>query len=360
MRIEKKKLQNILSSTKKALVKTISEIGEGVQILVTNNELLISASSVFMSITGHTKVEPCSDMLCIVNAEQLYNTLNRINSDYVELNVDDSSLIVSGMNFSVNLPLLDDSMSNIKVVAKPDNYCETSHLKEYIKKCAHSLGDGKSDFKLGSFYIQLGENDDLKVTALDGRRISIRMNDENMNDDKYKTIGDYIVHGKQLKTAMDIISEDVKIGKYDDNNIFISGKNEDGEFNIIVSLVAGVFFNIVSTINSIQKDVIIKVDKNELINAINVAALFGHPILSITKNSITIVSKKEGRANITIPCKSNCDDKIKRCLNAQYAIDALSSLEGDEVTIEMANVLSPISMFSINGEKEIVMPIKIS
>lgn len=362
MKVERKKLVAVTSNVRKAIAKSNNEMLESIKIEGKDGVLSLSSSSYYITITGSIDVDDLSDFTCVVNAAMFYNTISKVMAEYIELIKEEKYVYIKGQafdagtNYNIKLPILDDTLCPIETVEITDKRgYDGSILKNYIKACSHAIGNGDKDLKMGSFFIEVGDNDNLRVTSLDRYRISVRHNGNKEYNESF------IVPGKQCKDAAEIIDEDFVFYRAEDNNIIMSGKTEDCHYNILIRLVEGSYFNFSSILNVINRKYKVIAKKQELLDALNVVTLFGHPILTITKDRISFSTKKEsGMADLIIQAKTEMDiEKFVICLNGGYFKDAIVSLEGDDIEIDLTSENTPVLLSSNTKEAEIILPITI-
>ncbi len=362
MRVKKDTFVQLISNAKKAINKSTIESFEAIKMEVNGDILKVSGSSSLMTIEGSTVVESNEDFECAVFADVLLNTITKLATEDIDISIiqyKGQNLLRLKCNIAdIKLPLVD--LNNCSIRSCDDisfKECNVESLKQFTAECEHALDEKKNDYRFSSFYITIDANN-LKTIALDGKRISTRQT----SSDKITEKG-FMVHGKPLREALRIINEDVKMGLSQKNDcVVLSGKTNDCNYNIIVSLVGGEYFNVDQLLNVCNPDISVKVDKKALLNILNVSCLFDKQILHIKKGNITInCENTTGTGEFPVNVENNIEDEKEFIigLNGRYLKESIESLQGEEVTMYFTNDVSPVYVFSNENEMEMILPIKL-
>ena len=214
-------------------------------------------------------------------------------------------------------------------------------LKDVIRQTIFSISENDNNKMMGGELFEI-ENDNLRVTSLDGHRISIR----NISlKDSYES-KKVIVPGKILNEVNKIVA-----GTTDDVDIYFSDNNIIFEFDntVVVSrLIDGEYFKINQMLSS-DYATKVNINKKALIEAINRSSIFVNEkdkkpiILDITDDNITLSissSRVEGRYKEDISIDKE-GKNIKIGFNPKFLSDALRAIDEDEVSLYMLTPKSP-------------------
>lgn len=213
-------------------------------------------------------------------------------------------------------------------------------LKELIRQTIFSISDNESNKLMTGENIEIDGNQ-LRVTALDGYRVSIR------NVELKESYGNrnVIVPGKTLNEIGKILTGDmdkeVRIF-FDDKNIILEIDN-----TIVHSrLIEGKYYNINQMLSS---DYLTKVtlNKRELIDCIDRASLFVKEaekrpvIIDIYDNEMVIsINSSLGSMNEEIMVEKEGTD-LSIGFTPKFLLDVLRVIDDDTVTLYMTNAKAP-------------------
>ena len=363
MKIEKEVLVKALSNVKKAIEKSTMESFEAFNIKSSDGIMSITGGSAYMTITGSFPTESDEKFSCVINADALFSTISKIMVDYIELTLNNDVLQIRSDDVALDLPTMDPGIfpvedvttDGITMINAPDS------LQDYVKACEHSVGNEKRDFRMASFFVEFGDNNEVKVTTLDGQRISKRYTSN------FKPNKSFIASGKTFKTALRIIEDNLMLGLMDTKAI-ISGKSEGCTYNISINLVEGDFYSVDSIIKNLSGKIVVKASKQDLLSILNLSVLFKRLVLTICENNINVNAKgdegclsqgKLAQRMAVVTEGITGDEKFRIGINSKYLSDAVNSLEDDFITIKFSGDVSPIMLSSNEKELEIILPIKL-
>ena len=213
-------------------------------------------------------------------------------------------------------------------------------LKEIIRQTIFAISVNESSRVMTGEYFEIDGNH-LRVTALDGFRVSIRNVELRGVYDKHnvivpgKTLGEI---GKILSGEMD---KDVRIC-FDDRNIIF-----EFEDTVVHSrLIDGKYFVIDSMINA-ECDTKVTLNKRELIDCIDRASLFVKEtdkkpvIVEIFENYISIsINSQYGGMNEDITAEREGND-LRIGFTPKFLLDILRVIDDDTVTLYLRNPKNP-------------------
>lgn len=213
-------------------------------------------------------------------------------------------------------------------------------LKEVIRQTIFSVADNETNKVMAGELFEI-DGDKLKVTSLDGHRISIRNVDLRESFQPVKVI----VPGNVLEEIGKIISGDA------DADVMIEFSKLHIVFRfddiIVVSrLIEGKYFD-VSKMLGIQHTLNVKINRRSLIDTIDRASLLVRdgvkkPIIMDVKNNEMTLSCTSSLGNMheTIDVVQVGND-IKIGFNPALILGALKAIDDEEITLYMSNKAAP-------------------
>ena len=234
-------------------------------------------------------------------------------------------------------------------------------FKDMVRQTAFSLNANNENNRTTTGFDMIIYGDYMRLTTLDGHRVSIRNVDFGKEYEKQEVI----IPGKTLKEISAIIPSDAE--KF--VSIYITDNHISFEFDntVVVSrLIDGEYINVDKMITSEYKTKVV-IDKKRLANSIDRSLFFSK---EGNKKPI-VVDIKEGVLNIQIKSSTgglNEDIEIEKegndltiGFNPKFVLDALKAIDDDEVTLYFINSISPVY---IKDEKEtciyMILPINLS
>ena len=213
-------------------------------------------------------------------------------------------------------------------------------LKEVIRQTIFSIADNDNNKLMTGELFEIEEND-LKVVALDGHRISIR-NIELKNNYSHKKV---VVPGKTLQEVSKILPGSAE----DEVSIFLTDNHIVFEFEnttVVSRLIEGEYFKIEQMLSS-DYETKVKINKRELLDCIDRATLLVKEgdkkpiIMNITDGTMELkINSFIGSMNEDIDIAKEGKD-ILIGFNPKFFIDALRVIDEEEVTLYMVNPKAP-------------------
>ena len=214
------------------------------------------------------------------------------------------------------------------------------YLKKIIGQTIFSIAEGESNILMTGECFEVNGNN-LKVTALDACRISIRNITLKENYGKTKCI----VPGKTLNDLTRIIEGDMD----KDVNIYFSNNHIMFEFEntkVVSRVIEGEFFKIDQML-SFDYQVKVRANKNELYDSIDRATLLINEsdkkpiVMDIKDENISIRMKSfAGTMNEEVEILKEGKD-LMIAFNPKFIKDALKAIDDEEITMYMVNAKNP-------------------
>ncbi len=233
-------------------------------------------------------------------------------------------------------------------------------LKELIRQTIFSVSDNENNKVMTGEFFEINENE-LKVTSLDGHRISIR----NVTLKENYAPTSAIIPGKMLLEIGKILPGDM-----DQNvNLYFMERHVLVEFNrtVIVSrLIEGKYYNVNQMIIS-DYDTKVVVNKREMMDCIDRAILL---VRDSDKRPVILSIHDEGISMNMNTSLGNMDEEITVFkegndltigFNPKFLMDALRAIDEEEVAIYMTNAKAPCFIRDVNNSYiYLILPVNIN
>lgn len=226
-------------------------------------------------------------------------------------------------------------------------------LKDLIRQTIFSIGVSEQNKIMSGIHMAI-KNDILKVTSLDGHRISIRkVQLKNIYSEQ-----EVIIPGKTLSEISKILKDDAE----SDVNIYLEKNHVLFEFNntkVVSRLIEGLYFNVNKMMSS-EYETKIRINKRDFYDCIDRSMLFSKegnkkPIVINIENEILNVSVNSplGSMDADVDIEKQGRD-IRIGFNPKFISDALKVIDDEEIDIYFMNSKAPCYIKDEN-EKYIYM-----
>lgn len=213
-------------------------------------------------------------------------------------------------------------------------------LKDIIRQTSFSVSDNDANKMMTGMLVQIHGNM-MKMVALDGHRISIRVIELKDSYPDYKVI----VPGKQMTEINKILSSETD----DMVQIYITSSQMifDIEYTMmVIRLIDGEYFNYEQMIRN-EFNTKLTVNRRELIESVNRATLLVKEgdkkpvIVSITDDQMELMGNSAvGSMNESLPIvKEGADQMIG--FNPKFLVEALRAIDDEEITMYLYDAKSP-------------------
>ncbi|MDU3180515.1 MAG: DNA polymerase III subunit beta [Lachnospiraceae bacterium] len=359
VRINREVLKQAAAKSAKIIGKSIQPIMECLYLEIKEDKIYVSAISNDVTICTTAEGAVCDENFeCLLTSDLFLSVLGKMKSEYVILEMDKKSkepiLQLRGGSISMKIHCLDTALWNKAMPIKdPDLSVDTDFLLPAIAQCKHAL-DPKGDLpQKSSFCVHCKENE-WKLTALDGFRISSRGSaPEDANE--------ILLPGHTLILLESIL----------ETNVHLEIKGEvvcikDSFTEVRLRTVAAKYFDLKSTLNK-PAEHYVKLKKADLVDVLELACVLFKSDdkeravrLDINADTMTVIAKDKvaNDMNSIIQVESDFDKPFSIGFNPSYLLDALKSIQEDEIRLGIINHITPLS---IKGESymEMVLPVKI-
>ena len=198
-----------------------------------------------------------------------------------------------------------------------------------------------------SVHLTIG-SESQQAIALDGHRISVR----GAVTDRIREVN---ISGEFLRSVLKLIDGELNF-EVDEEDILVKGPG----VRIFGKTTDGKYFNVDQFLNAPPLSIQLQVSRAEMLENLKVLTMVSqNVILEIKKEREVVMSSREATHDATCSIDGTGTLKpIKIGFNGKYLQEAFSSIEDEEVTMEMEGPRSPIYM---RGEKwlEMILPVNI-
>lgn len=234
-----------------------------------------------------------------------------------------------------------DDFSYLPFIEKNDGVTISQFtLKEVIRQTIFSIAANDSNKIMTGELFEIEDNM-LKVTSLDGHRISIRKIELKSHYNSKKVI----VPGKTLTEISKILSgelEDMADLYFTDNHILF----EFGDTKVVSRLIEGNYFRVDQMLSS-DYDTKVTINKRELLDCIDRATLFVKEgdkkpiIMNLADHTMELkISSQIGSMDEMIDISLEGKD-IKIGFNPRFLMDALRVIDDEQVDMYFMNPKAP-------------------
>lgn len=345
--MDRLKFLNALTNASKALKSGILNIN------VKSQKMVISGVSQHISIWCYLDAE-LDDMQIAVKSSTAIAATSKIPDKKISLFLEKSGLCISGENSKVVLPLVEYEEHSRS--EKYDSGIETTGLAPYVSQVIHALDDTGYNPMMTAIHLQVYNDGGFQLTALDGKRYSIR----NTKSKGASLVSDFVIYGKELNEALRII---------DNNNVTIY-RPQSGNFirlvgenlEIQIAMLDGKYFNL-DALRSEVFPIRLVANREAFLNAVSLVQLVSKKALvDISTTEIRFTGHEtEGETESRIEIRSKgleSQSCIQTAFMCTQLIDALKSIEAENVTIHMKSSMNQFCITEGHHAIEMVLPIR--
>ena len=360
-------LDSLVNVVRAISPKNIIPILNGIKFELNKDGLYLTASDSDLTIKAFI---PKSDIesieeegTIIIQSKYIIDIIRKLPNDIINIEVVDGLKIrIYTDNSQYNLNCLnkeDYPQINLEESKKPI-ILKGDILKNTIKQTIFAISLQESRPLLTGVNIKINGSL-MEVVATD----SYRLAKKSINlDNEYPDVVDITIPGKNINEFDKILSDDSEVLIHIFNNkVLFKYKN----FTFQSSLLNG---NYPNTSNLIPKDfeIIINTTLNDFYSSIDRAALLTQSkdkniVRMETESNILHISSyasEIGKVEDTININKNIDKDIAISFSSKYMMDALKTLNEEELLILLNNDSSPIILKSVKDESliQLILPIK--
>ncbi|MBE5938328.1 MAG: DNA polymerase III subunit beta [Lachnospiraceae bacterium] len=341
--------------------KTTMPILESILIESYNDTIKLTGNDMEMGIETLVKGIIDEEGTVLVEAKMFFEFVRKMPSDEIVIQSNDNQVILKSGKSEVKLAVKDKNEFPVLPDIVKSNMITISQftLREMIRQTIHSISTNESSKLMTGELFEIN-GDELKVTSLDGYRISIR---------KVKLKESYpgikvVIPGKTLNEITKIISGGIE----DDVNIYFDEKNVLFEFDdtIVMSrLIEGEYYKIDQMLSG-DYETKITINKSELFGCLDRATLLIRDsekkpvVLNITDGVLRLeLNSTLGAMDEDIEIIKNGPD-IMIAFNPKFLMEDLRVIDDDTIDLYFINSKAPFFIKNDEGSYiYLIVPVRL-
>ena len=354
LRIQKADLVAGISTVSRAVPsKTTMSILECIMIDAVDGDIKLIANDMELGIETIIGGEIVTPGKIAVNAGIFSNIIRKLPDNEVKIVTDGEKISITCENSEFHiLGRSGEDFSYLPVVEKNSEIKLSQYtLKEMITRTIFSVSSNESSGMMTGELLEVKEND-VRMVALDGHRISIR---KVTLDEAYGNFK-VIISGKTLLEISRILSGNTtKVC-----SIYFTGRHILFEFDstrVVSRLIEGTYYNIDSMLSNSYMATV-KVNRQKMLDCIDRATLLVREedkkpiIVMIRDGSMELkINTSIGSMDEVIDIEKNGED-MDIGFNPKFVIDALRAVDDDEVTMYLVSPKAPCFIRNDIGEEK--------
>jgi len=263
----------------------------------------------------------------------------------------------AGSRFTISGRGADDFIYIPTVDTKASLKISQFTIREMINQVIFAVSDSDLNAAMAGVYIEIIENH-IRMTALDGHRIAVRVNELNDINDSVKAI----VPGKTLNDLSKIISgerDNEMVIEFAPNHIIFKYEKT----KVVSRVIDGEYFKIDGMLRD-EHETLVKINKRMFFDCLDRSTLLINEsdkkpvILDILDEEMNLRLKSAiGTMNELIPIHKEGKD-IKIAFNPKLLIDALRVIDDEEITLYLLKYNYPCTIKDDNGSYSyVILPV---
>lgn len=336
-------LQGVMTVSKAVPSKTTMPILECILIDTTDGEIKLTANDTELGIETIIDGDILDKGKIALEAKLFSEIVRKLPNSEVSIETDEKYNAVircEKAKFNLSGKAGDDFAYLPEVEKSKPVIISQFSMKEIIRQTIFSIADNESNKLMTGELFEI-QNDEFKVTSLDGHRISIRKIALKDSYDAVKAV----VPGKTLNDVSKILSGGVD----DELYIYFTDRHIVFEFDkttVVSRLIEGEYFRISQMLSS-DYETHIRVNKRELQECIDRATLFVKEgdkkpiIIDINNQNLELkISSMIGSMDENMDIEKDGKD-LKIGFNPKFILDALRVIDDESIDIYMVNPKAP-------------------
>ena len=334
--------------------KLLKKVKKGQNVLLENRDgiLKVSSSTDEMAITASTASDDENEFSTIIDGRYMGDVLSLCDdSEDVKLTPEKEGLRMKCGSVSVFFGKKRETVKTVPVLSGNEIEITDKKMKEKMLGVMHAASDSPSDAPLLRSVNISGSPDNVSVTALDGKRVSRRCGNEN---DNAFSISVFAGDARAICSLM-----------CDDGRLFVSDRlltYRDSDTAAACRIVDGTYYNFAEIRSKIKSAYEFTVDRYRLLSLVRLSAIAGSDVtVKVNEDSSIRIESRSASMDTdgSIPVSSvGTLPNTSFRLSSQYLLQAVSSLDGDEVKVSFFVSTSPVvlSAEGDSAQEEIMMP----
>ena len=327
--------------------RTTSPILEGILISLKDNQIILTTNDLEIGMEYIIKdVEIVEDGKTVVDARMFADIIRKLPDSEITIFVNEKNLLViecGGSQYKLSTMNADEFPTLPTINVEKSISLPQKVFKDMIKRTSFAVSVDENRPIFTGCLLDVKQSS-LNVVAVDGYRLAQRVAPVFTDSEDFKVVvpGKYLNEvSKNLLEVEDL----VKIGVSKNQALF-----EISDCKIVTRLLEGDFLDYANAIPK-DKETRITINKNELQSAIERASIFSYSAQEKEKKyPIKIYINID---NIIVSCTSQVGDakeevkvetegqELEIGFNPKYLLDALKSIEDDEIYMDFGSNISP-------------------
>jgi DNA polymerase-3 subunit beta len=333
--------------------------GKGIEIVATDLEI---------GLRGRYEAEVEKPGAVTVSAKKMFEIVRELPEENIQIRVEESNWvkIVSGRSQFKLVGLPREEYPNLPDVAEEGMITIAGEaLREMIKKTLYAAGENDARYVLNGLFVHLSQGKgglNVRIVGTDGHRLSMI---DRVVDAKHKEES-VIIPKKAMLELRRLLEEDesqegFQIGFSKNHALF-----KRGDLVMVSKLIDGNYPNYQQVLPT-QNTKLVTVSKDMITHAVKRVSILSKEKnnavkLQLEKNQLTLSTNNPevGEANeeLAIDYKG---DSLAIGFNSRYLMDVLTAMDGENITLELNDALSPCLIKEAGNEsyKCVVMPMRV-
>ena len=334
------------------------------------NTLTLHATDLELSVSTSCECEVLEPGRVTLQAKSLFEIVKSLEEEELELETEENhwAQLRSGNVSCRIVGTHPDDFPQVLDISEMEMFPVKSEvLMDMVQKTIFSVSTDDARPNLTGAFFRLTDENAILMVSTDGHRLS-KVESEAIFETKGAT-SDQLKDGiiiprkglSELKRTVDAKSEELSFGLKQNNLVF-----QNGPMSLAIRLIDGTFPNFTQILpkESDNKSII---PKEILQQALKFVSLFSSPKtnnvrLSLSENALELYATDpdKGEGLKTLPV-SYSGAAVKAGYNHRYLSEVLSAIDGDEVSIEIIDTLSPTLIRDTERDEAlyVVMPMRL-
>jgi DNA polymerase-3 subunit beta len=360
------KLQGVVSqrSTLAILSSALLEAADGT--------LTLHATDLDTSVTTSCACEVLEPGRVTLQAKYLFDVVKNLEADELELETEDNhwATVKAG---NVNCRIVGthpDDFPQIQDTSGATMYpIGTDRLLDMIAKTIFSISTDDARANLTGAFFKVTEQSSFLMVSTDGHRLSkieISPEEFDASADVPPLLRDGLIVPRkglsEIKRTVDAKSSDLSFGIVDNSIVF-----QSGPMSLSVRLIEGTFPDFTQVLPK-ESENKATVPRDAFIQSLRFVSLFASPKthnvrLSLTDEGLELYASDpdKGEGKKVVPVEYT-GPQVKAGYNYKYLLDVLGVIDGEDVSIEIIDTLSPTLVRDVTRDEVlfVVMPMRLN
>lgn len=345
-------VQAVTISQRAVPTRTTLPILECILIDATTNVIKFTTNNMELGIETTVKGNIIERGKIAIEAKMFSDIVRKLPDNEITITTDENyNAVITCEKSKFNISVKSGDDFSLLPIIDRDKYITLSQfvLKETIRQTIFAIADNDSKPIMTGELFDIN-NDNLRIVALDGHRVSIRNVNINGNNSVFKAI----IPGKSLNEISKILSNELE----DMVNIYFTDNHVLFEFDdttVVSRLIEGEYFRIDQMISN-DYETKVNVARKEFIDCIDRSTLLVREgdkkpiIVNITDGDMELkVTSERGSMKENIDINKDGKDVLIG-FNPKFLMDALKVIDDEEVSLYLVNSKAPCFIRDSEGK----------